>query len=200
MDYLHRSNSILSSAKARLDRYVFRQSLKKLKKYVHKPKRYLEFGPGRGDKFDILEGFFGSFENVTFIDIDTRVLDYLRRRYHDRNISYLNLSADAPLPHLGDYDLVVSSHVIEHLTNPRKHLYNINAVLRDGGAAFIASPNLTSRDAKRLGTRWRGYEDPTHISLLGIDQLRLMCELEGLSIQLSGSSLGNPPISGGSEK
>jgi hypothetical protein len=104
-------------------------------------------------------------------------------------MTYLNFSADDPLQIQENYDLVVSSHVTEHLRESRKHLHNIRLLLRDHRAASVASPNLTSCDAKRLGKRWRGYIDPTHISLTGIDEMRRMCELEEFSIRWCGSSL-----------
>ena len=39
------------------------------------------------------------------------------------------------------FDVVISNHVIEHMTNADKHLSEIGRVLKDGGIAYLATPN-----------------------------------------------------------
>ena len=189
IDYLDRGVGIRTSIKSKLDKYVFLKVVKKISGYQKRPKRFLEFGPGRGDKFDMLEEVFGAFDQVVFIDFDARVLEHLRKKYVGRKITFLHCSADKSIANHGSFDLIISSHVIEHLEMPRKHIENIRHLLSENGLAFVASPNLTSVDASRLGSRWRGYIDPTHINLMGVNCLKEMCIDEGLRVLKFGTSL-----------
>ena len=42
------------------------------------------------------------------------------------------------------FDVVLSHHVIEHVVDQRLHLREIKRVLRDGGVAYLATPNRSS--------------------------------------------------------
>jgi 2-polyprenyl-3-methyl-5-hydroxy-6-metoxy-1,4-benzoquinol methylase len=189
IDYLQRDSNISSIVKQKIDQHVFLKVIKKIAKNSTKQLNYLEFGPGRGEKFDSLENFFGPFQKVTFIDCDEKILDFLTNKYPGRNINFINCSADSPIEDKVDYDLILSSHVIEHLENPREHLKNILNLLADDGTAFLASPNLSSCDATKLGKSWRGYADPTHINMMGVEEIKELCLSAGLSVKQYGTSL-----------
>lgn len=44
----------------------------------------------------------------------------------------------------GRFDVVISHHVIEHVDDQALHLAEIRRVLRDGGIAYLATPNRSS--------------------------------------------------------
>lgn len=44
----------------------------------------------------------------------------------------------------GIFDIVISNHVIEHVTDQRRHLLEIRRVLRTGGCVYLATPNKSS--------------------------------------------------------
>lgn len=55
------------------------------------------------------------------------------------------LTSDAMLPyHNGIFDVVISHHVIEHVPDQRTHLEEIRRVLKQGGIAYVATPNRSS--------------------------------------------------------
>src|SRR5262245_32762897 len=48
-----------------------------------------------------------------------------------------------PLPAVGPvFDLLLCSHVLEHLVRPRRTLTALSALLRPGGFALVAIPNM----------------------------------------------------------
>jgi 2-polyprenyl-3-methyl-5-hydroxy-6-metoxy-1,4-benzoquinol methylase len=67
-----------------------------------------------------------------------------------RNIYVFN--AENGLPIQGDslYDVVICSHVLEHICYPQKLLNDIHRVLKNDGSFIIALPNLM-----QYGSRWQ---------------------------------------------
>ena len=191
INYLYQEKNIQDRIKAKVDKYVFEKVAKKIKSRLSNTSsnKYLEFGPGTGKKFDIIEDSICKFEHVVFVDFDPRILEFLKGKYGDNRFSYINVSADAEIKLKEEFDLILSSHVIEHLQSPSQHLTNIYKFLKKSGVAYLGTPNLESLNAKNNGLKWRGYSDPTHISLLGISQLVELCEQAMLKIDLSGTSL-----------
>jgi SAM-dependent methyltransferase len=62
--------------------------------------------------------------------------------------------SDASFPD-GSIDVVHSSHVIEHLTDPIAFVDEIWRILKPGGYIFVATPNAAGLQAKLFGARWR---------------------------------------------
>jgi len=53
------------------------------------------------------------------------------------------------------FDVVLASHLIEHLNNPRAFLSEINRILKNGGYVFITTPNIGGFQSRVFGSRWR---------------------------------------------
>ena len=61
------------------------------------------------------------------------------------------------------YDLVVLSHVIEHLDDPLSALRRIRDILVPGGRAVLYYPNTGALGARLYGREWIGWEPPRHL-------------------------------------
>ena len=134
----------------------------------------LEIGPGYGD---LAREFEVPFEvnTYSFLDLSPDVLDFLKSRFKDhKNNQFISHDANYSLSRLSlmKQQIIISSHVIEHLESPSKHLEDIYNHLDDDGIAIISTPNLDSIDAITLDLDWRGYKDNTHISLMGYAGLK----------------------------
>jgi ubiquinone/menaquinone biosynthesis C-methylase UbiE len=66
----------------------------------------------------------------------------------------------------GSTDFVVSSHIIEHFTNPVAHVAELARVLRADGTAFVVTPNAPA-----------DFENPFHVYLFERAQLVSMLSL-----------------------
>ncbi|MCA9025830.1 MAG: class I SAM-dependent methyltransferase [Planctomycetaceae bacterium] len=61
------------------------------------------------------------------------------------------------------FDQVILWHVVEHLTNPREVLSEINRILKPGGQVIVAVPNFSSWQARWSGAAWFHLDLPRHL-------------------------------------
>lgn len=107
-----------------------------LAQFVH-GKDVLEVGCGTGYGTRFLADHA---RRVVAIDYSKEALRYAIRHYSHPNITYLQKDADV-LDIMGQYDLIFSTEVFEHLHNPRHHLERVRLLLAPDGLCFIATPN-----------------------------------------------------------
>jgi len=53
------------------------------------------------------------------------------------------------------FDVVLASHLIEHLNDPKNFLLEIYRILKDNGFCFITTPNIRGFQARLFGSSWR---------------------------------------------
>jgi 2-polyprenyl-3-methyl-5-hydroxy-6-metoxy-1,4-benzoquinol methylase len=165
----------LSSFKQKIRSNILAKTMHETLGRTNKKIRILEYGPGYGDLAISLLAKF-SVETYTFVDFSNQNLEYIKNilsnkvesayYHHDANNSFAN---DYNISN--HYDIVISSHVIEHLRSPSSHLIDIRNLLSINGVGMLSTPNLDSLDSIKLGNDWRGHKDETHISLMGFDML-----------------------------
>lgn len=72
-------------------------------------------------------------------------------------------------------DAVCSSHVIEHFTQPERHVAEVARVLRDDGTAFFLTPNAPA-----------DFENPFHVYLFDEPMLRSLLAIYFADVELLG--------------
>lgn len=81
-------------------------------------------------------------------------------------------------------DVIHSSHVIEHLQNPREMIQKSYRLLKEGGSLFCTTPNISGFQARLFGARWRSaIED--HLSLFSRRHLARLLKQEGFTLKAS---------------
>ena len=70
------------------------------------------------------------------------------------------------------FDLVVMSHVIEHLIDPISVLRECRRVLSADGTALVATPNAGSWGHSIFGANWTGLDVPRHLHVFTRASLR----------------------------
>ena len=108
-------------------------ALSKFSKVIQEPLRILDIGCGRGWMTDALS----KFGSVLGVDL---FVDEAQKRYP--NVSFLESNIVSEFPK-GEYDVVVSSEVIEHLPREHQseHIKHIADVLPKGGVLILTTPN-----------------------------------------------------------
>jgi 2-polyprenyl-3-methyl-5-hydroxy-6-metoxy-1,4-benzoquinol methylase len=88
------------------------------------------------------------------------------------------------------FDVVLGIEVIEHVENPWQYVRDLAALARPGGIVVISTPNVTSwlsRVTFLFSGRFHQFEDNDrhygHINPVAEDELRLICEGCGLSVE-----------------
>jgi SAM-dependent methyltransferase len=71
-----------------------------------------------------------------------------------------------------EFDAITFDHSIEHLHDPGSALESAFRLLRPGGTAWIATPNLGSLGRKLYGLDWIGLDPPRHLVLFTASGLR----------------------------
>lgn len=97
--------------------------------------KILDIGCGNG----LISSFFGKQNTVVGVDVEDKPQRVGRLQY-----SFV-LIKDESLPFVEDtFDIVISHHVIEHVSNQSHHLKEIKRVLKRDGAAYLGCPNRAS--------------------------------------------------------
>ena len=105
----------------------------------------------------------------TGIDVDKDALELTKRKGHKIiHGSILDLDIGA-----NNYDLIYSSHVIEHVDNPKLMMEKISNALKPGGIFVVDTPNLNSWDASLFASsgHWGGFHFPRHWTFFTRDTL-----------------------------
>ncbi|HEY9712714.1 MAG TPA: class I SAM-dependent methyltransferase, partial [Chroococcales cyanobacterium] len=77
------------------------------------------------------------------------------------------------------FDIVHSSHLIEHLGSPREYMLKVHSLLKPGGVCVFATPNKATWEAGWLRGDWGGLHAPRHWALLDGQSAESLCRSTG---------------------
>lgn len=80
------------------------------------------------------------------------------------------------------FDVVLASHVIEHLNSPFGFALEVKRVLKPGGHFFVTTPNISGFQAQHFGSAWRSAIFD-HLYLFSQKTLRMLLEKAGFGIE-----------------
>jgi len=164
--------------------------IKKTHKHPLSDCSVVEFGPGLGDlAFSLAKNKIAS--SYLCVDLDSRILDYIEGRVSSfLSFSKCQMDANDTVHSVihSKFDIVISSHVIEHLNDPFEHLKDLYHLTAPGGYCVLSAPNLDSLNRFDMRSAWRGFEDKTHISLISYHNLEGLVRRAGFEICISGTS------------
>lgn len=143
--------------------------------------RVLDIGCGDGEALAILRELGWQ---VVGLETDPAAAEAARRRGLEVQQGLL---ADAPFAP-ESFDLITSSHVIEHVHDPLAHLGQVRRLLRPGGRTVIVTPNVNCGSHRRHGRHWRGLEVPRHIMVHTPASLASLVRRAGFSAVDTGTS------------
>ncbi|WP_406009399.1 class I SAM-dependent methyltransferase [Streptomyces sp. NBC_00637] len=82
----------------------------------------------------------------------------------------------------GRYDVVSMLHHLEHTRDPKRELAAALTALRPGGHLLVQLPDPASASAAVLGRWWPSYDQPRHLHLIPLANLRAELEAQGCEI------------------
>jgi methionine biosynthesis protein MetW len=105
---------------------------------VPKEAKYvLDIGCGAGDNGEILKDMGYIVDGITISEEEKSVAQKIMR-----NVYVHNVEQGLPRTITGKYDVIILSHVLEHICYPQQLLKDIHGILNPGGSLIIALPNL----------------------------------------------------------
>lgn len=81
------------------------------------------------------------------------------------------------------FDLVIFSHSLEHLSDPMRALHEARRTVAPDGGLVISVPNPDCLSSKVFGQHWAGYDFPRHLFLFGRNALSRMADKAGFKLQ-----------------
>jgi len=100
------------------------------------------------------------------------------------------------------FDVIVLSHVIEHVHNPRKTLEDCFRLLKPGGRLWLDTPNIHGLGHEYFGRYWLPLDPPRHLVLFHWDVMERLLKGVGFSriVRKPRAELGYPHMSAASRR
>jgi SAM-dependent methyltransferase len=92
------------------------------------------------------------------------------------------------------FDLVLLSHVIEHLCDPIRTIAEIYRILRPGGKMVVTTPNIESWGHRYFTSSWVALDPPRHLYLFNHRNLPLLANKAGFSQSAVFGTLNTTPF------
>jgi len=143
----------------------------------------LDVGCGAGDNARILAARGWNVSGITLSPAEQESASQVCS-----NVWVHDLEKGLPVEAAGPYDLVVFSHVLEHLRNPEGLLLQTHQILRSGGQVAVALPNILNWHQRLLFLMGRfeyveeGIMDATHLRFYTFSSAMRMIESCGFRV------------------
>ncbi len=116
---------------------------------------------------------------VQGVEICQQAVNYAREK---RAVSVFHGTLDQWFSHIQTVDIFHSSHVIEHLVDPKSFIESAFQLLKPGGYFICTTPNIQGFQSKILGKKWRSVIDD-HLCLFSKRQLSRLIKDAGFNIE-----------------
>lgn len=135
---------------------------------------WLDIGCGTGA---VLQSMFQAYGmRGTGLDFSEQAVRVCRKRGFE---AYQSRFEDFEPASGEQYDLLHSSHVIEHVESPLDYMKKSFALLKPGGLKVFITPNTAAWEARRLREHWGGLHVPRHWTMLDPRSARSLGERVG---------------------
>ena len=127
----------------------FESTLKKIKKYLSKEKDVLEIGS--------YYGIFGSLispcvKSYIGLELSRHAVEYAKKEY---SLNFINKTIEEYIDEVNSVDVVLMSHVIEHLDKPFDNIESIANKMSKSSVLIFSTYNMDSIIAKVLGKNYQ---------------------------------------------
>jgi SAM-dependent methyltransferase len=157
---------------------LFKRRIRPIAKYLElgPGKTWLDIGCGNGSGLQSMKDAYGVLG--TGIDLSVPAVEFCRRRgfnaFAGRFEEYVPAAGET-------YDLVHSSHLIEHVESPFAYLCKTWELLVPGGLSVFITPNTATWEARAFGRHWGGLHAPRHWTLLDPRSVRTLARRAGFA-------------------
>jgi SAM-dependent methyltransferase len=125
---------------------------------------------------------------VKGIEIDEEAVDFCKRNHLDVEDSSLE---DYLINHTDKFDVIILSHVFEHLLSCDEVLQKLSDRITDDGKIILLVPNSNSLSRKLFGRYWGWWQTPVHINHFSLNPLNVLAKRLGLKITANKTNGGD---------
>jgi 2-polyprenyl-3-methyl-5-hydroxy-6-metoxy-1,4-benzoquinol methylase len=172
--YYYATDSVDGPATARL---LFRMLSGRVMRDIRPPRganRLLDVGCAAGN---LIQRYRDLGWDVKGVEMSANAVEIARGRGLD---VHLGTIYEAPFE-TGSFDMIVLSHVIEHVLEPDRFLARCAEFLAPGGLLVLATPNADGIGLSLYGSCWFPLDAPRHLMLFDPKTIRMLGEKAGLS-------------------
>jgi 2-polyprenyl-3-methyl-5-hydroxy-6-metoxy-1,4-benzoquinol methylase len=169
--------------------YAMKQSIRRL--FGSKPIKILDYGSGQGQQMAYLKSLGHDVEGC---EISKSGRDISKKKYgfdiHVVNDQFFTNNVEK-------YDLVILSHVLEHLPKPFHYLNKLNNIIASNGYFAVDVPNINSWEASLYKSIYIHLDIPRHVHHYSKKSLTILMNKNGFYVDsLSGLYAIQFPVSG----
>ena len=134
--------------------------------------KLLEIGCGNGSMLKYMDLLGWQTEGI---DFDPTAVEKARSKGLKINLG----SLDEQKYNENTFDVVILSHVIEHVPNPLALLSEIHRILKPGGIMSLVTPNINSLGRLLFDNSWFALDPPRHLILFNDKTLLKSAHMAG---------------------
>ncbi len=139
--------------------------------------RLLDIGCGSGTLIGLLKK-----RGLSVLGIDTSE-EASQLAAHESDVRVIVGRLDQAGFGISSFDIVTMFHVIEHVTNPREVLGEVQRILKPGGILIAQVPNIDSWQFRWFGAKWYGLDVPRHVVDYSQQSIVKLLEDTGFSVR-----------------
>ncbi len=80
------------------------------------------------------------------------------------------------------FDVIILNNALEHMSDPKTTLNEINRILKNNGTLVIGIPNANSFEAKKFKKYWTGWDLPRHLYHFTPDTIKSLLNKTGFQV------------------
>jgi SAM-dependent methyltransferase len=134
--------------------------------------KFLELGAGSGE---MLIQFKHLGFDVEGLDLDPKAV----KRAKQKKLQMFQGDIFSKRFKANHYDVIFSSHFIEHVLDPVKVMKEALRILKKGGVFIAITPNTSSFLHQLLKSKWLNLDPPRHLHIFDTDQLKKLMHHAG---------------------
>lgn len=139
--------------------------------YNERQKQILDIGCGNGKLLWEMKEL--GFRNLTGID------PHLKKVHKSRVLKLLNCDIEQVT---GSFDIIMSHHSLEHLTDPHVFFRCVSKILRANGRIIVRIPIYPNYIWNMYSIKWIQLDPPRHIFTFTIKAIEYLCALYNLEV------------------
>ena len=148
-------------------------------KYCERPQTVFDIGCGDGFSLELFKQVLGDSIETFGVEMNAEAAEQAKRSGHNvQQGLFEELNFDGKC-----YDIVFSSHVIEHVASPAEFLRKAHQIMNVDGVLVIDTPNVDSLLFRIFGRHWGGWHTPRHWNLFDPSTIEKLARQNGLFVK-----------------